>query len=139
MTRDEIAKLRELGKAATPGPWIDTRPDALADYRPIRCVAFGIPEGSHRDWDGADIAFIAATRNALPALLDAAERLARLESALEFLAKDSELFDLWREEDGVHAETPHGLHGVTAADATTALLHHCRRRGWHEGTDTDGE
>ena len=64
------------------------------------------------------------------ALLAMARELVRIRQALEFLAGDDDLFDLWKEDDGFHAETPHGLHGVTAADATQALLHHCRRRGW---------
>ena len=66
------------------------------------------------------------------ALLEEAREYRRLKSALEFLAGDSDLFDLWREDDGYHAETPHGLHGVTASEAPVALLHHCQRRGWKE-------
>lgn len=68
-----------LARAATPGPWQDTRPPELVDYRPIRCVAFGIPADSPRDFEGNDIAFITAanpqTVLRLVAALRAAEQL----------------------------------------------------------------
>lgn len=53
-----------------------------------------------------------------------------LEGALAFLAADADLFDLWTEDDGIHAEMPYGLHGVVAPTAAQAVVHHARRRGW---------
>ena len=61
-------------------------------------------------------------------------QLAELVSALSFLAHDGDLLDLWHEADGFHAETPHGLHGVTAASASDALLYHSQQRGWQSPT-----
>lgn len=74
---DRLAELRELTRAATPGPWVDGAGDIFAEgvlgddgmVRDGECeVASCYSRNRH-----ADEAFIVATRNALPALLDVAE------------------------------------------------------------------
>lgn len=70
---DALARLRKLAEAATPGPWLDARSPEMAEYYPIRWVAFGVPKDTATDWEGHDIALIAAMRNALPLLLDLVE------------------------------------------------------------------
>jgi hypothetical protein len=127
----DLDALQKLAEAATPGPWECPQ---FRDHPQLfiyksggmrRQVARALSEQT------SDAAFIAAANpQTVLALIAAARRLARLESALEFLAGDSDLFDLWREDDGFHAETPHGFHGVTASSITEALLHHSQRRGW---------
>lgn len=63
LTPEEIAELRRLDAEATPGPWVDAGG--------VKSYFGGAGPGSQ-----ADTALIAATRNALPRLLDAAEALA---------------------------------------------------------------
>jgi hypothetical protein len=80
LTNEEIAELRRLERAATPGPWETKGPGdgwgdhvgivRVPDHKDRRAVihAWGLDE-----W-AKDAAFIAAARNALPRLLDLAER-----------------------------------------------------------------
>jgi hypothetical protein len=67
------AKLRELADAATEGPWTVDEAQASIDC----------PEGPVVDLvlTSADVAFIAAAREAVPRLLD---RIAALRKAMEF-------------------------------------------------------
>lgn len=79
MTPDEIAALRALVDAATPGPWTTKGPgrgwgDHVAvlspdDDGPAVALAW-----ASREWK-RDAAFIAASRAAVPTLLDEVERL----------------------------------------------------------------
>lgn len=92
LTPERIAELRGLAEKATPGPWerVDNAAYALNDEGTNRMYlnVFGGYEIQRRNGisvrtAGAEItanaALIAAMRNALPALLDAAERVATLE------------------------------------------------------------
>lgn len=87
MTDETIKRLRELEAMATPGPW-EARDSAIKgglvdpEY-PKRGRAI-VAQYSY------DSEFIAAMRNALPALLDAAERAAKLEAALEEIVYSGE-------------------------------------------------
>ena len=60
----DIDRLRALANAATPGPWEDSNGDLWSD-------TFGFL--SRDELENADAKFIAAMRNALPALLDTVE------------------------------------------------------------------
>jgi hypothetical protein len=74
LTPETLAELRRLHETATPGPWYH---DENEDFVYTR-DEFGDADGEIRcdtDCDEADAAFIAATRNALPDLLDEIERL----------------------------------------------------------------
>lgn len=94
LTPEEIAELRRLHAAATPGPWNTTRcgelcPDDLmlhADFgtdrgiRSIRTVGKLFAERTGAAECSANAALIVAAVNALPALLTAAEALPRVEA-----------------------------------------------------------
>lgn len=84
-----IERLRELEKAATPGPWDE---DDIGDITGLhgRCVCDFVPMA-------ADRGLIAANRNALPALLDVAEAAANCRTrgdSLDWKALDKALADL---------------------------------------------
>jgi len=77
-----IAELRRLDAEATPGEWVECRDDTdppswehLVEARD----ADGICDDVAHNVRGTDAVLIAAMRNALPALLDAAERVAQLD------------------------------------------------------------
>lgn len=78
MTNEEITRLRALADAATPGPW--KRDVSELD---VFAVDRGLPQtivsandyGISVQQTMCDIAFIAAARTAIPALLDEIERL----------------------------------------------------------------
>ncbi len=75
MTDAEIAELRRLTDAATPGPWTHR-----VNHKPFRVVVFGGRKAyqagfTTSDIEAADAAFIAAARSAIPALLEEREAL----------------------------------------------------------------
>ena len=80
MTGVDVAALRKLHEAATPGPWerfgVSINPRAQhqgsGPERAAKSASFATAYRS-------DAAFIAALRNAAPALLDAAEALQRVQ------------------------------------------------------------
>lgn len=78
MTTD-IAKLRELTNAATPGPWkaSNSHGSCVVAWNGAHSemIADLSPDSSERGWEGRaeDAAFIAAARSALPALIDKCE------------------------------------------------------------------
>lgn len=92
MNLSTIAELRRLLAEATPGTWHrellmpfqgQTWLGVGTEARPV-CIVSGVvesPEGNR------NVAFIIGAHNLLPELLDAAERLAKLESALDHLDK----------------------------------------------------
>lgn len=91
----EVAELRELEAKATPGPWhremIELRPGTLtlgigAPTRPV-CIVHGIVESpvGRRDVD-----FMTSARNALPALLDAADAAEVLAHAVKGATAENE-------------------------------------------------
>lgn len=77
MTDDELARLRELCDAATPGPWEDGTAMCCPDMgwvdgpngKGVVCPTYEASKRTHT-LDANDAAFIAAARTALPALLD---------------------------------------------------------------------
>jgi uncharacterized protein (DUF885 family) len=78
MTTDHAA-LRALADAATPGPWeVERDPYGDDDY-PVsangRYLCVSPDDGVRGGHSEADAAFIAAARDAVPALLDEVERL----------------------------------------------------------------
>jgi hypothetical protein len=83
LTNEEIAELRRLEREATPGPWRDEI-DAIGHEpgrEPWHITVVGTKETGRPYMEttdlvlsGADRAFIVAARNALPRLLDLAER-----------------------------------------------------------------
>ena len=73
MTDKRLAELRALSEAATPGPWaVDIQtPDLAANIgNAEKGVCAVTKEGGH-----GDIAFIAASRTAIPELLDEIQEL----------------------------------------------------------------
>lgn len=127
LTLEEIDALEKLERAATIGPWRFRGDD---DSYPHRHMSVGVPRVGMLDNVDSDPQFVAAARNALPALLSMARRLVELESALKHLAHHDELFDLWETDDGYHCETP--TDEVSAAHETpeAALLAHAQSVGW---------
>ena len=86
MTQQELDALKALADAATPGPWLPSHNvDAPSDgnWEPDNPEREGRGEGPtltglYRDvkaWAEADAAFIAAAREAVPALLAEVQRL----------------------------------------------------------------
>lgn len=85
---EQLVKWHDLADAATPGPWKDDALESSSDFRVcatgsdegcIRCLALmlkvdadGCPDDTSRR---ADAAFIAAAREAVPALLGEVDRL----------------------------------------------------------------
>lgn len=80
----DIAKLRALCDAATPGPWVNGE-DELAES----------PDGFYFTWEGrdSDAALIAASRTAVPSLLDEVERLRACVEEIAASAVDDTLTD----------------------------------------------
>lgn len=82
MTNEQLTHLKQLCEKATPGPWIDNEPD---QSEPLIVNGVGIPVIKYLPGDGeceafwmvkdCDIQFIAASRTALPALIEEVERL----------------------------------------------------------------
>lgn len=91
MTQDEIQKLVELEKAATPGPW------GIDMYGNIARGDMNDPDESFPIDQPGDSEFIAAARNALPQLLKEREVLVK---ALKFYATPSrdQSFEGWQKE-----------------------------------------
>ena len=89
LSDDELARLRALCDAATPGPWETEGPRrdgtyAVLEYVPSHAVYGGyVVDPYETGCSEADAALIAASRTALPALLDAH---ARLRAALATIA-----------------------------------------------------
>jgi len=81
----DLAALRALDAAATPGPWhVEYPGDLDAKSAIIECVRWkGYLNPARFDDDHATAEFIAAMRNALPALLDATEGYQRLLAAYD--------------------------------------------------------
>ncbi len=91
LTPEQLAEWRRLAEAASPAPWRhrdrldDGTPhcDVLSDDGDSWCIVTGENPASSADggydMDPADARFIAASRTAVPALLD---RVAELEAAL---------------------------------------------------------
>ena len=83
----DLKRLRELEAKATLGPW-----HTVEDWA-LELIGYDV-------FKGADIAFIAEMRNALPELLDAAARAQRYETALREIdqsrAADDEHTDIAR-------------------------------------------
>ena len=93
MTREELAAIKALADAATPGPWSYTTVKPYATAPASESVAYVSPEMMFGDSVGggyvdrvADAAFIAAARTAVPALLAEVERLRAL--VREFLVHE---------------------------------------------------
>lgn len=81
ITPDEISRLREIEGRATPGPWSvrdTTEVEVEGAYLPICTVPFRYFRQTAPD----DVELIAESRNALPALLDAAEAGVRRRSEI---------------------------------------------------------
>lgn len=79
MTDDEIAKLRALCEAATPGPWHE--PSLYSGLRYLHRNHDPYGEDCPDDHElprGNDAAFVVAAREALPKALKEIERLRRL-------------------------------------------------------------
>lgn len=123
-----VALLRELEAKATPGPWdFEPHGDGVALFAgPSEIDGHAI----HRlnilncapdawDWNGANNrAIIAETRNALAALLDAAELGARLVPVLQLVARRSLGLMLARDED----MSPRDVHAERLNDALDEFL-----------------
>jgi len=75
MTDAELQRLRALAQAATPGPWRDNHVGAVKNEA-----------GRDIPITYSDAAFIAAARNAMPALLDEIDRLRAAEAIVRTLA-----------------------------------------------------
>ena len=93
----KLIEWRELTNAATPGKWTVKHEydgeDGITYKWPQRIMAEGTPVVSFDDYvEEADAAFIAASREAIPALLDEVERL-RAELARLAPAQDAPLTD----------------------------------------------
>lgn len=99
VTTEQIQKLRELEKAASPGPWKSEYPwcsdeNQWAGIGPIHTQPDDEdeldPDSEAGKQASADMELIAESRNALPALLNEIERIrereAKLKGALEFYA-----------------------------------------------------
>jgi hypothetical protein len=93
VTPDQLAELRRLAEAATPGPWESSHnvdPPSDDNYHPNNPNREGRGEGptitgTYRDvkaMAAADAAFIAAARTAVPALCAEVERLTAQVAAL---------------------------------------------------------
>ena len=88
--------LRALSEAATPGPWTVSKRGIEAGYDDVLCggdvecmsYCYGGSSTIAGDRIDADLALIAAMRNALPDLLDAADRVAELERRIGKLADE---------------------------------------------------
>jgi hypothetical protein len=89
LTAEDLATLVELEKAATPGPWVASRPEQKGEDWPhgiiVAATARGLgiyASGDTATFPSADRDLIAAVRNALPALLAsaAAAQVARQQS-----------------------------------------------------------
>lgn len=87
MTREEIDKLRELEKAATPGEWECQIPAMMGEFphcriKPLKITGklYGTPMIKTQDGE-----FIAESRNAMPKLLDYIDKL---EQALDHFTKE---------------------------------------------------
>lgn len=94
VTPDQLAELRRLAEAATPGPWESSHnvdPPSDDNYHPNNPNREGRGEGptitgTYRDvkaMAAADAAFIAAARTAVPALCAEVERLTAQVAELE--------------------------------------------------------
>ena len=94
LTAKDLAKLAEMEKAATPRPWVASRPEQKGEDWPhgiiVAATARGLgiyASGDTATFPSADRDLIATARNALPALLaSAAAAQAMREALLEFLA-----------------------------------------------------
>lgn len=74
LAESEVAELRRLDAEATPGPWDSVQGgDGVEEPRHFVCVMRAT--GTAADFDENNSALIAATRNALPRLLDEREAL----------------------------------------------------------------
>lgn len=98
ITEAELARLEELEKAATEGPWEEheiTEGWALEECEPY-VISRGIKGLNHGEeielFDKEDVLLIVALRNAAPALIAAARESARLREALHWTC--SRLFEL---------------------------------------------
>ena len=94
MNDERLTELRALADAATSGPWKVSDTPLAPDFENAWVVLEDGRDGLHAGYDGqfsvADAAFIAASRTAIPELLDEVERLrAELEE--------------WRESDKTRA------------------------------------
>lgn len=72
MTPAELATIEALANAATPGPWRVDRGDVVADEPCVGVVGIAEVMGAREE---ADATFIAAARQAVPALVAEARRL----------------------------------------------------------------
>lgn len=89
LTADQVRTLRELEAKATPGPW--TAYDNHIDLPGVGAVPFDTDNPMAGD-SSADTHFIAATRNHLPSLLEAAAQLATVtQERDELQAENAEL------------------------------------------------
>jgi hypothetical protein len=86
ITDEQLAQWRALVDAATPGPWSEREDSEAPAWRVIWSddysgldVARVVPWMTHVEFNAA---FIAAAREAVPALLDEVERLRRVETQL---------------------------------------------------------
>lgn len=109
MTQDELDRWEALANAATPGPWVLVDRDILGGYEvhaPDDWTVFGY-NGPER----TDAAFIAAARDAVPALIAEVRRLRGLVEAAycegyrdRHDKGDTELMDVeWARSDARHA------------------------------------
>lgn len=74
MRDEDLKRLRELAEAATPGPWTAGRSAHHLGWNLYRDGGIDVSEPS-AGFDESDADFIAASREAVPALLDEVERL----------------------------------------------------------------
>ena len=127
MTAEHLEQWRALADAATPGPWLPSHNvDAPSDgnWEPDNPEREGRGEGptlvgTYRDvkaWAEADAAFIAAARDAVPALLAEVDRLrAELNTATAAIAN---LRTIWRNggaSDRTMARLAEAFHAYDAA------------------------
>ena len=82
MTDEHLAELRALADAATSGPWKVSDTPLAPDFENAWVVLEDGRDGLHAGYDGqfsvADAAFIAASRTAIPELLDVIARVKKV-------------------------------------------------------------
>lgn len=101
LSTTDLDELERLEREATPGPWRECGHDrggcicgqvwsehgqSSLVLKPDCGDEVPVPDAKHKT---ANAALVAATRNALPALLAAARRLEQLESAMHYLAHNN--------------------------------------------------
>lgn len=117
MTTEEIARLRALLAQATPGEWehdIRRLPSCVQQQSVPIVTCHVLP------YSAADAALIAATHNALPALLEAAEEAIALRERVAALEKQ-----LWNEKKSAATNALNAAEALLRADALETA---CQRK-----------